>query len=160
MKPYVIPKNKTGIFYQIGATGLLVLIACIVLGMFYGRISGVAPVTHQILSLGTWIVLPFVWATLSLRVWLSSTSSTYTLFNDSLRIRTTSWLGESHESLYRYDSILSISSYSRENGKYGAITLRLDRQDDLALLHISQPAEQAALIKKLVNANRRHTNFI
>ena len=157
---YVIPSSKTSVTHQIILSGMLVLLACVVLSLFFGRIGSIAPITHQVLVIATWVGLPVLWAALSLHEHLTSDKTTYTLLDDCLQVYKKGWFGMRHEDLYRYDSILSVSSSSRGHGAYGTVALRLHRQTDIVLTHVACPAEQAAKIKQMVKANRRTTNFV
>ena len=157
---YVIPSSKVSVTHQIILSGVLVLLACMVLSLFFERIGDIAPITYQVLVVATWVGLPALWAILSLHEHLTSDKTTYTLLDDCLQVHKKGWFGMRHEDLYRYDSILSVSSSSRGHGAYGTVALRLHRQTDIVLTHVARPAEQATKIKQMVKANRRTTNFV
>ena len=160
MEPYVIEQNRTSLINQIVITGLLVFLASIILTLFFSRIGDIAPITHQFLVMTTWIILPLIWAVLSIRELVNWSKASYTLLDDSLHVYKKGFFGSSLEDLYRYDSILSVSNSGRRHGAYGTITLRIAHHDDVILQHVAHPAKQAAKIKQLVHKNRRSTNFI
>lgn len=160
MKPLKIAKNTSGITSQIITSGLLTLLACLVIGLFFYRIGNIAPTLSGILVVITWVTLIITWSILSLREYVSATRSTYTLMENSLSVSKVGLFGSSIDHLYRYDSIVSISSSSVAGGSYGMVTLYFDRQPTVTLKYIDKPTEQAAHIKKLVNENRRYTTFI
>ena len=160
MEPYVIQSNKSGLINQIALTGLLVIISSVILTLFFSRIGDIAPTIHKFLTMSTWIILLLIWATLSIYELLNWSKVSYTLLNDSLRIYKKGSWGTSLEDLYRYDSVLSVSSSGRMHGAYGTITLRLSHHEDIVLQHVANPAKQAAVIEQLVNKSRRSTNFV
>lgn len=156
---YIIPRNNTRLLNQIIASGVLVAIACLILTLFFGRISDLAPNTSRILTTWTWIILPFVWALISSNELASWSKGTYTLLDNSLSVSKKGRFDHRHESLYRYDSILSVSTTSDRSGTYGSINLLLAGQDTIILNYISHPSKQAARIKQLVNTHRLPARF-
>lgn len=160
MVRHVIQLNKSGLINQIVTTGLLVVIASVILTLFFNRVSDIAPIIHRFLTMGTWVILLLIWATLSIYELLGWSKISYTLLSDSLSVHKKGPWGTSQEDLYRYDSILSVSSSGRMHGAYGTITLRLSHHENITLQHVANPAEQATMIKQLVNKSRRSTNFI
>lgn len=160
MKPHSITLNKTSLVNQIIITGLLVIITSIILTMFFERIGDIVPTIHRLAVALTWIVLPLVWAGLSLYELKNWSKVSYTLHENSLHINKKGPFYSSSEDLYRYDSIQSVSSAIRMNGDYGTVILRLSNHDDVVLQHVAYPAKQAAKIKQAVNDNRQSTNFL
>ena len=160
MKSHTIPLNKTSLVNQIMLSGILVLVAAAILTLFFDRISDAAPTTHSILTAAAWGLLPTIWLVLSLYELMVWSKVSYVLLEDSLRVQKKGLMGHAHEDLYRYDSVLSVSSASQGYGTYGTITLRLSKHDDIILKHVANPTLQTAKIKELVNRNRRTTNFV
>lgn len=160
MVPHIIPQDNSATIHQAMLGGILTIVACVVLSLFFGRIGDIAPITSQTLATATWIVFPLTWLLLVVHEFILSPKTVYTLLEHSLSVRSINLLDKQHETLYRYDSILSVSSISGSNRKYGSIILRIAHQDDVVLHDISYPDTQSAKIKQRVNASRRHQTLL
>ena len=161
MKPHKISKNISSIAYQISLSGLLVIVACVVLGLFFYRIGNFAPTLSQFLMIATWLILIIIWGILSIREYLTSTNSNYTLLENSLSVLKTGLLrGVKEEHLYRYDTIQSVSSTSYQGDPYGTVTIFLDQQKSVTLKHVANPSRIASEIKQLASKDRRQISVV
>lgn len=150
MKNYELPLDKTGLMQQIVLSGILVIVTCVLVTLFFGRVSGIMPTIYRLLIFGVWVALVGTWIVLSYRELSNWSKTSYTLLADSLRIRKKGWIGRSSEQLYRYDSILSVDSTSFKHGQYGLVEISFTHQENIILHNLANPEKQATKIKERV----------
>lgn len=150
MSDYRLPLSKTPIRIQIVVAGILVLVACIFATTFFNRVVTLAPHLQGIFLTALWIVLPVLWFVGSVVILKKWPKTTYLLTPSALQISKKGWFGAYSEELYRYESILSVSSSISSFGPYGTLKLTLSRLDPITIHAVINPTEQAHKIKAMV----------
>ncbi|MFZ1361191.1 MAG: hypothetical protein WAS27_04165 [Candidatus Saccharimonadales bacterium] len=157
---YYIPRSKTPIIAQIITSGIMVLFACLFVSFFFYRVVTFAPDVQSVLMWTLWLTLPPLWligSAVTLRKW---PKATYVLTSDSLKISKKGWLGASSESLYRYDSILTLTMTKSPLGDFGTITITLAQLSPLTLRAVAQPRQNVEKIKAKVSKSQPITQTV
>lgn len=129
---------------------LCILVTCLLLIVFPldSKIEGI-----MIISL--WVFLPIFWIIGALILWQQKRDTSYTLTDKSLIILDGTIFGGNRETIYRYDSMLSVESRQGPIGKhyaYGTIYINVPRLDHrLVLRGIPNPHDLARNVKTHVN---------
>ena len=150
MKKYQIPLSKLDLYIKIASIGVLVVIGCILITvLFHTKITfslgmrTVMLVTMWIVGVGSWLI----GSRMMLKTW---SKTNYYLTNEAIIVNKKGWFGDSHDQLYRYDTISSVSAHTNVLGEFGTITIRFMRDENVVMHAVENPLKQAEKIKQLV----------
>lgn len=146
--------SRTAFRLRILASGFLTLIACLIISFFFSFAVTAAPTLQWILLAVLWVGMTGLWVLGSWVALKQQDKTKYVLTDDALVIRKKGWFGRSTNTLYRYDTILSVQSIVRAHGAYGTLELVLEKQDTVELSGIVSPNEYAKRIKQRAGAAR------
>ena len=150
MKKYRIPLSKLDLYSKIAGVGALVIVGCtLVTIVFHNKITfslglqTIMLIAMWIIGVGLWLVGSHI----MLKTW---SKTNYYLTSDALIISKKGWFNDSHDELYRYDTISSVSARTNILGEFGTVTVRFLRNENVVMHAVENPLKQAEKIKQLV----------
>lgn len=160
---FVIARSSKGIQAQIIAAGVLVLVACVFVTLFFGLITGMDTRVERFFTLTIWLLLPIMWLIGSFAAYYKWKNTQIIFGPDNIMVRKSSGFG-SDTQLYRYDSILSVRVHRDLLGSrlgYGTITLEIPKLGNPVVLdYIDKPDNQAIQIKREVSMRANTQSLI
>lgn len=154
MNDYVIPLSTAPLRRQLIVSGIFAGAALLITTFFFQYAVTGAPGLQRMMMTILWIGMPTVWIVGALAMRINYLKTSYILTKGALVIRKAGWFGSGTESLYSYDTILSVNSNSRRYGAYGSLELKLEQDMTVVLSGIVSPDEQARELKRRVVAAR------
>jgi hypothetical protein len=148
--------NKT-LRHTIIGTGLFG-IALVIIGLLLTQLLlGWATIISRVLSVGLVIVVPLFWAVSSLLLMKKWNKTFFEYDNSSLSVHTLHFFGGNDVTMYRYESIMSVSLRQDRRGArydYGDIIINIPRSDaPIVLRHVDAPEQHVRAIKAHIQAN-------
>lgn len=149
-----ILKSKVFIKNTIIVNLVGVLVLCAFVTLLLLAILPLGTRVERFLLISIWVTLPLFWAIGSAALLNRERKTKYTLGTQTLIVRKGSLLGSSTESMYRYDSMLSVESRQTRLGNkynYGTIFITVPRLENAVQLKgIQNPHDYAKKIKEAV----------
>jgi hypothetical protein len=159
----VLERNSKGINAQIVAAGAFTLLLCILITIFFTRVTGMDTRVEGWIVFLSWIILPLLWLVGSVAASKNLRQTQVVLGPDTLAVQKKSIFGTDTQ-LYRYDSILSVHVKSGYLGKkygYGTIALEIPKLNKPVVLdYISTPELHATNIKKEISSKSSTQSLI
>lgn len=150
MKDYSVPLSKMLLYFQVAISGALILLACILATIFFTQAIEGKPTIQSVILIILWTFLPILWAggtLIALHFW---PKTTYILTNDALQVRKKGWFGAYGEELYRYETILTVSSDRAILAPFGTVKISLINLHPIVIHGVQDAEVQARKIKERV----------
>lgn len=157
-----LKRNSLGLQLKIISSALLLIILGLAVTWLSSKIfswtnSGGARIEAII-----WIVLAIAWAIGSLKLWLDWRVKRYEVGNDTIIVHAKAGAFGSVQTVYRYESVISIRMTQGFLGKqfnYGDIRLTIPKLDrELVMNDIEDPAGQLREIRRRMDERSRAAN--
>jgi hypothetical protein len=111
-----------------------------------------------------WVVIAIFWGITSLMLWFEWNIKRYEVTSDSLIIHTKAGRWGSGQTLYRYESIISVKLTQGFWGKrynFGDVRLTIPKLDDEVVMHdIENPLDQLMQIQKRMGEHNGSSSLI
>ena len=148
-------RSSSGLRAQIITTGVLALILALFSDWVLSKLFGWTPNEGGLFVTIAWIVIIGGWAITALRMWFSWKAKRYEINKDAIIVYASAGKWGSSQTLYRYESIISLRMTQGFWGKrfgYGDVRITIPKIDQEVILYdIEEPAKQLAELQARLN---------
>lgn len=149
---YLLKRSSKGLWIQILSGGLLAFLGGLVATWALNGIFSWTPNQGRIVVGVTWVIFFAVWAVTSLKLWLDWNIKRYEIAEDALIIHAKAGSFGTAQTIYRYESIISIRMTQGFFGKrfgYGDVYISIPKIDyPIVMNDIIDPMNQIIQIKQ------------
>lgn len=161
MQPILLKRSDTGLKMIIISTGIAALVLafiCTVITLIVVQSN----TATMLLLLIVWIGLAVAWLGQAVYLWVTWRTEAYQLNEKSIIVQKKRGILGSEQSIYRYESILSVNlrqSYLGKKYHYGDITIEMPKAPEpVVLRHVDHPSEQLKELQGRVSARGASTH--
>jgi membrane protein YdbS with pleckstrin-like domain len=148
----LLKRSSKGLQAQIIATGIAAVLIALLATWLISKLFGWTPNEGSFLKALTWIILIGAWAVMSLKLWFEWNIKRYEIAKDALIVHAKAGKFGTSQTVYRYESIISIRMTQGFLGKrfgYGDVRLTIPKLDgEVVMNDIENPVEQLAEVQK------------
>ncbi len=156
MKSVTLVRSQERLKVLIIASGVAAIVTALVFSWLLSAALSWAPRTEHFLRLVGWLGMGTVWVVQSVLSWMVWRSTTYKITPEAITVQAKSGLLGSAKTMYRYESILSVSvdqSFWGKRRGYGCIKLNVPKLDnDIVLKDVDHPSAQLAELQSRINS--------
>lgn len=161
----IILRRDAELFKKQVIGGLIFLLgSAIALQLIISMALSWAPVTEKVMSVLVWLTLPVLALVLYITIRIDWKSRYYEISDEAIVIHKKLGLFGNTESVYRYESMISIRMEQNYFGKkwgYGDIRITIPKlEKQVVLRNISNPSQHLAEIQKRLNSNSVPTHSL
>lgn len=150
-----LKRNPLGLQIQIILSAVLMIVIGLIASWLFAKLLGWTSRGGSTAETLTWIILALVWVVGSLKVWFDWRVKRYEVSADSLIVHARLGAFGSTQTIYRYESIISIRMTQGFLGKqfgYGDVRVTIPKLDhELVMNDIENPTIQLAEIRKRID---------
>ena len=148
----LIKRSPKGLRAQIITSGIVIVIGALFASWLTGKLFGWAPNEGQTIKIFIWVFLIGAWIISSLKLWADWNVKRYEIGKDSLIVHAKAGKWGSAQTIYRYESIISLRMTQGFWGKrfgYGDVHLTIPKlEKDVVMNDIEDPLVQLAEVQK------------
>lgn len=148
----LLKRSPRGLEAQIGISAVVTLVICIFAVWLFGKLFHWTESGGWRLQALTCVVLLFIWAGASLKLWYDWKIKRYEIGRDALIVHAKAGKLGTSQTIYRYESIISIRMTQGFLGKqfgYGDIRVTIPKiEQEVVLNDIEHPIEQLEGIQR------------
>lgn len=160
----LLKRSSDGLRIQIIGLGILALLLALLGSWLVGKLFGWTSNDGSILKIIIWVVIIGAWLLTSLELWLDWSIKRYEIANEALIVHARAGRWGTAQTIYRYESIISIRMTQGLLGKqfgYGDIHVSIPKIDhDIVMNDIDHPVEQVAEIQKRIGEHGSSTTSL
>lgn len=151
----LLKRSSKGLWTQIILSGLLMCALALFVTWLVSIILNWAPNQGKTTALVTWVLLLAAWAIGSLKLWFDWNFKRYEIAADALIVHAKAGSWGSSQTIYRYESIISVRMTQGFFGKrygYGDVYITIPKiQNSIVLNDVEDPLNQMMEIQKRLN---------
>lgn len=148
----LIRRSSKGLQAQIILTGITAVLIALLATWLIGKLFGWTPNEGTWLKSATWILLLLTWAFMSVKLWFAWNIKRYEIAKDALIVHAKAGKFGTSQTVYRYESIISIRMTQGFLGKrfgYGDVRITIPKIDgEVVMSDIENPVAQLAEVQK------------
>ena len=161
---YPIVRSSDGLRIKIVSLGILALITAVFTSFIILLLFKLVDNTGIALVAFIWVLMTGAWGLGSLKIWGDWLTEHYELTPDSIVIHKKEDNEDVSQSIYRYESVISLRLIQSKYGKkhnYGDVYLTIPKIDkELVLRDVEEPLNQLAVLKKQIDSRPGNHNLI
>lgn len=159
-----IVRSSEGLRAKIISLGILALVISISLTFIILLLFRLVDNTGIAIVVFTWVILTGAWGLGSLKIWEDWSTEHYELTPDSIIIHKKENNEDISQSIYRYESVISLRLIQSKKGKkhnFGDVYLTIPKiSKELVLKDIVDPLDQLAVLKKHIDSRQGNHSLI
>jgi hypothetical protein len=161
----LIKRSSKGLKAQIIISGVATILIALAATWLIAKLFGWTPNEGTILKTLTWVFLVGAWIVTSLRLWASWRIKRYEVAKDALIVHAKAGKWGSSQTIYRYESIISLRMTQGFLGKrfgYGDVRLTIPKLDgEVVMNDIEDPLVQLEEVQKRIGEKTTaHSNLV
>lgn len=150
----LLKRSSKGLQAQVIISGVATLLIALLATWLIAKLFGWTPNEGGILKTLTWVILIGAWAFSSLKLWSDWRIKRYEIAKDALVVHAKAGKWGSSQTIYRYESIISIRMTQGFLGKrfgYGDVRLTIPKLDGEVIMNdIEDPLTQLEEVQKRI----------
>lgn len=150
----LLKRSSKGLQAQIISSAIAAVLIALLATWLIGKLFGWTPNEGTGLKVLTWVVLVGAWAVMSLKLWFAWNIKRYEIAKDALIVHAKAGKFGTSQTVYRYESIISIRMTQGFLGKrfgYGDVRLTIPKLDgEVVMNDIENPLVQLAEVQKRI----------
>lgn len=150
----LLKRSSKGLQAQIIMSGIATLLIALLATWLIAKLFGWTPNEGTFLKTITWVFLVGAWVITSLRLWATWRIKRYEIAKDALIVHAKAGKWGSSQTIYRYESIISLRMTQGFLGKrfgYGDVRISIPKlENEVVMNDIEQPLEQLAEVQKRI----------